>query len=166
MKRLQQYNGGMRSSIYKYLIETPHCFDEALAEMAEDYGIRTDVKAYGLDDKPKDYPYIALMHPDDEYSRIDYVFVVIADFTDNSEEGTLSTLLNSLYNDTTMKPWIDRIVEAMNDGDKEVEFTDLDDAANPDNERSVNDHQIEYIRTKGYKVTWEKYPRSYVVSGW
>lgn len=166
MKRLPQYNGGMRSNIYKYLIETPQCFAEALTEMIDDCGISSTAFAYGLDDQPKDYPYIALMYPDDEYNRIDYAFVAMSDFTDSSEVGSLKAMLTRLYNDVTMVPWIGRIQKAQLAGKLEVTFDDLDGEANPDNYRAVNDHQIQYIRDKGYKVQWEKYLRSYVVSGW
>lgn len=166
MKRLAQYNGGMRSGIYKYLIENDVELEQAVEEACTDMGMSVKDHGYGLDDVPKNYPYIALIHPDNEYSRIDYAFVEIADFTDNSEEGTLQMLLNATYNDTTMAPWIERIRNAQRRGDLEVDFNDLDDASNPSNERSVNDHQIEYIRQKGYTVRWEKYPRSYIVSGW
>lgn len=166
MKRLPQYNGGMRSNTYKYLIETPQCFAEALTEMIDDSGISSTARAYGMDDQPKDYPYIALMHPDDEYNRIDYAFVAMSDFIENSEAGSLAAMLAALYNDETMAPWIERIQDAQRNGDREVSFRDLDDEDNPDCQYAVNDHQIQYIRDKGYKVQWEKYPRSYIVSGW
>lgn len=166
MKRLAQYNGGMRSGIYKYLIENDVELKQAVEEVCTDVGMVVTDHGYGLDDVPKNYPYIALIHPDDEYSRIDYAFVAIADFTDNSEEGTLQMLLNATYNDTTMAPWIARLQDAQKRGDNYFTFDDLDDAQNPDNDRAVNDHQIEFLRQKGYRVEWQKYPRSYDVSGW
>lgn len=166
MKRLEQYNGGMRSNIYKYLIENDVELELAVAEACEDIGMSVTDHGYGLDDVPKDYPYIALIHPDGEYNRIDYAFVAMSDFTVNSEVGRLTTLLASLYNEDTMAPWIERLQDAQRSREREVTFRDLDDESNPDNQYAVNDHQIQYIRDKGYKVQWEKYPRSYVVSGW
>lgn len=166
MKRLPQYNGGMRSNIYKYLIENDVELKLAVEEACTDVGMSVKDHGYGLDDVPKDYPYIALIHPDEEYSRIDYAFVAMSDFTESSEVGSLKAMLARLYNDTTMELWIERIQDAQRAGQSEVHFDDLDDEANPDNYRAVNDHQIQYIRDKGYKVQWEKYPRSYIVSGW
>lgn len=166
MKRLPQYNGGMRSSIYKYLIENDVELELAVAEACSDIGMSVTDYGYGLDDVPKDYPYIALIHPDGEYSRIDYAFVAMSDFIESSEEGSLKAMLSQLYNVATMAPWIDRLREAQRNDEREVSFHDLDDENNPDNQYAVNDHQIQYIREKGYKVRWEKYLRSYVVSGW
>lgn len=166
MKRLPQYNGGMRSNIYKYLIENDVELKRAVEEACIDIGMTVTDHGYGLDDVPKTYPYIALIHPDDEYNRIDYAFVAMSDFIENSEAGSLAAMLAALYNDETMAPWIERIQDARRNGDREVSFRDLDDEDNPDCQYAVNDHQIQYIRDKGYKVQWEKYPRSYVVSGW
>lgn len=165
MERMKQYNGKMGSGIYKYLIEKEGDLELAIGQMIIDYGISLTAHNYGMDDLPKVYPYIVLMHPDDEYNRIDFAFVTITDFSDN-EIGTLRALSAALYNDDTMKPWIDRLTEAAQAGEKTVEFDDLDESHNPDNHRAVNDEQINYIRQKGYKVQWEKYPRQYIVSGW
>lgn len=166
MKRLPQYNGGMRSDIYKYLIENDVELKLAVEEACADIGMDVTDHGYGLDDVPKNYPYIALIHPDGEFNRIDYAFVDMSDFTEHSDEGSLKAELDKLYNETTMSPWIARIQQAILNDDREITFSDLDDESNPDNQYAVNDHQIKYIRDKGYTVTWEKYPRSYVVSGW
>ncbi len=165
MKRLKQYNGKMGSGIYKYLIESDKDLEEAIGDAILDSGTRLDTHSYGLDDHPGVYPCVVLIKPDDEYRRIDFAFVSNNDFI-NNDIGSLQSMLAELYNDTTMAPWIARIQNAQRQGEREVSFHDMDGENNQDNQYAVNDHQIEFIRNKGYKVSWEKHPRSYIVSGW
>lgn len=168
MKRLKQYSGKSASSIYKYLIETEDGLQKAIDDIINDGGYSPSINLIGEQDKPEVYPYVFLANPDDEYNRLDMAFVVLGDFdTGVSDVGSLSSVLREMYNDETMAPWLLRITDKIAQGERDVTLCDLDDELNPDNQYAVNDHQIAFIRSKGYKVEWDKYPeREYTVSGW
>lgn len=168
MKRLEQYSGKLASAIYKYLIETESCFEEAIEEVMQEGAYSGAIRQVGLQDKPEDYPYVLMVCPDDRNDRLNLAFVIPGDFDGEvSEVGSLASELRKLYNDETMAPWLLRITDKIAQGDRECIFRDLDDELNPDNQYAVNDHQIAFIRSKGYKVEWDKYPeREYTVSGW
>lgn len=157
----------MESGIYKYLITKDGDLESAVEDMTLDYEISIVAYNYGLNDKPKDYPYIVLMHPDDEYGRIDYAFVSANDFfTPDDQPGSLSELRNKIYSYATMKPWIERIEESAINGETELVFEDIDDTPNFTNERQLNNSQAKWLRDRGYTVSWEKYLRRWIVSGW
>lgn len=167
MKRLEQYSGKLASSIYKYMIETENCFEEAIDEVMQEGSYSGAIRQIGLQDKPDDYPYVLLVCPDDRNDKLNLAFVAVMDFSESvSDVGSLASIISRHYNDETMAPWLERLTEAADKGESEVTFEDLDDAHNPDNQRAVNDQQIAFIRAKGYKIGWDKYPREYTVSGW
>lgn len=167
MKRLEQYSGKLASSIYKYLIETESCFAEAIDEVMQEGSYSGAIRQIGLQDKPDNYPYVLLVCPDDRNDKLNLAFVAATDFSEGvSDVGSLDSVLREMYNDETMAPWLLRITDKIAQGEREVTFRDLDDELNPDNQYAVNNHQITFIRSKGYKTSWDKYPREYTVSGW
>jgi len=165
MKRLDQYEGSDRSGMFKYRIEADGELEQAIQTACDEMSVST-WDPHGMDDCPKHYPFIVFIYPDDEYNRVDLGFASAEDFVGDSA-GSLEELKGMLYNYTTMKPWLDRIHEAAQvDGETSIEFRDLDDEPNFDNQYAMNNKQADWLRSQGWVVSWEKYPRSWTVSGW
>ena len=167
MIRLNQHPGKSSSAISKYLIETETDFDEAVADVIKHAVCGDRIKQYGVHDKPNSHPYVLLAILDDHNDRLDLAFVITDDFNAGVEDTwSLSTMNKLLYNEVTMAPWMLRITEAIANGESSITFRDVDDEPNPKNEYVVNSKQIEFIRSKGYTINWDRYPREYTVSGW
>ncbi|ABY63250.1 hypothetical protein ST201phi2-1p427 [Pseudomonas phage 201phi2-1] len=165
MKRLDQYEGSNRSGMFKYRIEADGELEQAIQAACDEMSVSTG-EPHGMDDRPKHYPYIAFIHPDDEYYRVDLGFATAEDLVGDGP-GSLDELKDMLYNYTTMKPWLDRIHEAAQlNGEASIEFRDLDDEPNFGNQYAMNNKQADWLRSQGWVVHWEKYPRTWIVSGW
>lgn len=115
------------------------------------------------------YPFILTINRDVEYGCLIVNFVpkiwFDEDASTNASQGTLQSLCDQLFSAATMKPWLDRLIQAAHEGVSSVTFRDVDDEPNTC-DHALNNSQAEWLRQHGWSLNWEKYPREWIVSGW
>lgn len=112
-----------------------------------------------LNERPSTYPYFIVVHYDDERKVMRIAYVKPEDVT---EPTAYEKHCNALYNSQTMVPWLTRLKEQAQSGKREVTFQDVDDNPN-DNHYNLNNKQADWLRTQGFHVDWDKYPRQWTV---
>jgi hypothetical protein len=152
------------SDAYRFLIESEGELQEAIGSVIVKDNLSLRASVRGAVDVPGTYPYIVCIYGDEEYDFVSLAFVTVSDFFDGP--NYCQQIRDQLINAETMKCQMERINDAIQAKESEVEFRDLDDEPNPDNQYCLNNAQAEWFRLSGFKVNWEKYPRTWKVSGW
>ena len=164
MKELERSEAIGSSDMYRFRIESEGELQSAIDLVIEKEELGSKASVRGVNDEPSTYPYVVCIYPDKEYRFVSLAFATFADFFDDLNH--CQEIRDMLINDGTMKGQLARINDAIEAKESEVEFRDLDDEPNPDNQYCLNNAQADWLRIKGFKVNWEKYPRSWKVSGW
>lgn len=164
MKELTRNEAIGSSDMHRFLIESEGELQAAIDMVIEKENLSSKASIRGVKDEPSEYPYVVCIYPDEEYNYVSLAFVVFSDFFENM--NLCQEIRNLLINDETMKGQLERIGDARKAQESEIEFRDLDDEPNPDNQYCLNNAQADWLRLKGFKVSWEKYPRTWTVSGW
>ena len=152
------------SDMYRFRIESEGELQTAIDMVIEKEELHCKVSVRGVKDVPSNYPYVVCIYPDEERNFVSLAFVVFADFFEDMD--LCQQIRDLLINDETMKGQLERIDAARKAKESSVEFRDVDDEPNPDNQYCLNNAQADWFRLKGFKVNWEKYPRTWTVSGW
>lgn len=80
---------------------------------------------------------------------------------------TLDELKATIYDDEFMEKYYDKFREAVKNEEKSVWFRDADREANMDDAGALNVTQVDILRAKGYKVSFDEYSSSqWEVTGW
>lgn len=112
--------------------------------------------------RPQVYPYFSVAHFDSERGTMRLYYIPATVFDIKSE---LQLIHDRMYNASTMAPWIKVVAEAIQRGETEIIFRDVDDNLNTDNTSALNNFQATWLRNNGFVVRWEKYPREWIVEG-
>lgn len=164
MKELVRNEALGSSDMYRFLIESEGELQAAVDMVIEKDSLGSGASVRGVKDEPNEYPYVVCIYPDDEYKFVSLAFACFSDFFEDL--NLCQEIRELLINDETMKGQLERINDAIKAQESEVEFRDIDDEPNPTNQYCLNNAQADWLRIKGFKVSWEKYPRTWNVSGW